>query len=335
MTDTTKYLTPADSTLAAPIPRWASDPAVAAYSALATLSAIAVTMTGGGRYGVTLFLLAPLAAGFVAGFVRAWTYRNGRLWATLVATVGLLLPTFALLLFRWEGLICIAMAAPLAFIEALVGSFAGYGIASGYRETHRPPAIMGIVLLMLPVLPAANWMEAQFPQTPPTHIVRSTIDVDAPPEAVWPYVVELPDLPEPTEWFFRAGIGYPLRARTVGDGVGAMRYCDFSTGTFPEIVEVWDAPRVFRFRITAQAPPMKELNPFGDTHPPHLDGHFASERGEFRLEALPGNRTRIHATSWYHHQIAPATYWKLWTDAIIHAIHHRVLSDIKQLSEGS
>jgi hypothetical protein len=30
----------------------------------------------------------------------------------------------------------------------------------------------------------------------------------------------------------------------------------------------------------------------------------------------------------------PATYWKAWSDGLIHAIHHRVLRHVKQLSEA-
>ena len=35
----------------------------------------------------------------------------------------------------------------------------------------------------------------------------------------------------------------------------------------------------------------------------------------------------------YRHRIWPAAYWQLWSDYIIHAIHRRVLSHVKALSE--
>lgn len=31
--------------------------------------------------------------------------------------------------------------------------------------------------------------------------------------------------------------------------------------------------------------------------------------------------------------VGPATYWRLWSDAIVHRIHLRVLRHIKQLAE--
>jgi hypothetical protein len=314
---------------------WAGNLAVIVLATVCSLAVAAVTFLGDGRYGFTLFLVSPLVTGFATGFARAWSRRDGVLGASFLTTAGLLLPAAFLLLFRWEGLICLAMAAPLVWLEALAACLIGYGVASIFRPRSHTNSILGCVFLLFPALPLAGWVEAQLPATPPTHIVRSTLDVNASPENVWPFVVDLPDMPPPREWYFHAGVGYPLRARTVGRGPGAMRYCDFSTGSFPEIVEVWEQPRLFRFRITAQAPPMTELNPFGHTHPPHLDGHFVSERGEFRLEPLPGGSTRIHATSWYHHHIAPVGYWRVWSDFLVGRIHHRVLNHIRTLAELS
>src|SRR5256884_7520937 len=72
---------------------------------------------------------------------------------------------------------------------------------------------------------------------PYTTLFRS---IAAQPEQVWKHVVTVSELPEPTEWFFRAGLAYPQRARIVGSGIGAVRYCDFSTGPFVEPIEVWD-----------------------------------------------------------------------------------------------
>jgi hypothetical protein len=58
-----------------------------------------------------------------------------------------------------------------------------------------------------------------------------------------------------------------------------------------------------------------------------------SRRGRFDLEALPGGRTRLTGTTWYQHHLWPASYWRLWSDGVIHRIHYRVLDHIKHLSE--
>jgi hypothetical protein len=142
-------------------------------------------------------------------------------------------------------------------------------------------------------------------------------------------VVAFPDLPEPDQWFFRAGLAYPVRARLEG----SVRYCDFSTGSFVEPIEILDAPRLLRFRVTENPAPMEEWSPYSRVLPKHLHGYFISKAGQFRLTALGANRTRLEGTSWYQHGLWPAEYWRWWSDAIIHRIHLRVLNHIRTLSE--
>jgi hypothetical protein len=134
---------------------------------------------------------------------------------------------------------------------------------------------------------------------------------------------------------FKTGIAYPLRARIVGEGVGAVRYCEFTTGPFIEPIEIWDAPNRLRFSVVSNPEPMKETSPWGDIHPPHLNGFMESRQGEFRLVRLPNGGTRLEGTTWYRHGLGPDWYWTLWSDYIIHTIHTRVLLHIKDLSENA
>ena len=119
-----------------------------------------------------------------------------------------------------------------------------------------------------------------------------------------------------------------------GEGGGAERQCVFSTGSFVEPIEVWDEPRLLKFSVTANPPPMEEWTPYRAVHPPHLDNFLVSNGGQFLLSALPGGRTRLEGTTWYRHGMWPATYWRLWSDEIIHRIHWRVLRHIKAGAEG-
>src|SRR5439155_1089107 len=131
------------------------------------------------------------------------------------------------------------------------------------------------------------------PRTPPpVQEVLTVVDIDAPPQTVWRNVITVPDLPPPSQRLFRIGVAAPLRARLDGAGVGAIRYCDFTTGSFVEPITGWEENRLLRFDITAQAPPMREWSPYRDVNPPHLDGDFRATRGEFRLLPLARGRTR-------------------------------------------
>src|SRR6266571_4257394 len=138
-------------------------------------------------------------------------------------------------------------------------------------------------------------------------------------------------LASPTEALFRLGIAYPIRARIDGVGAGAIRRCEFSTGTFVEPISAWEAPARLSFDITAQPVPLRELSPYGTIAPPHLQGYFRARRGAFRLTALPGGRTLLVGATWYELDIEPRRYWKVPANAIVSAIHRRVLLHIKRL----
>jgi uncharacterized protein YndB with AHSA1/START domain len=292
-----------------------------------------VATFGFGAYGWTLFVGTPFFIGWF--YSRLITDAGvGFLRAILWALGSIALCGSFLLIGRLEGLICLLMLLPMAAPMVIGGVIAGYLV----RRTHvtrlklgGPGAMAGVVLL---VMPGGLAMDAQRTPHAPLHAVVTTIDVDAPPERVWPHVVSFTELPPPTEWIFKGGVAHPLRARIDGQGVGAVRYCEFSTGSFVEPITSWEPPRRLAFRVAKSPAPLNELNPFGAVHPPHLEGYLASERGEFRLEPLPGGRTRLVGTTWYRHHMFPDRYWQAWSDFIIHRIHGRVLRHIEGLAEA-
>lgn len=142
-----------------------------------------------------------------------------------------------------------------------------------------------------------------------------------------------PGSPPPDEFLFKAGIAYPIRARIEGSGPGAVRYCDFSTGSFVEPITVWEQSRRLAFSVREQPVPLREFSPYGDIEPAHLHGYFVSTKGEFRLIDLGNGRTRLKGTTWYYQKLRPGFYWNLWSDRIIHTIHGRVLKHIKKEAE--
>jgi hypothetical protein len=75
---------------------------------------------------------------------------------------------------------------------------------------------------------------------------------------------------------------------------------------------------------------MKELNPFHAVEARHLVGYYECLRGRFTLKRLPDGTTELTGTSWYQHRLAPALYWNLWTDEIVHEVHGRVLGAIQR-----
>ncbi|HLY63777.1 MAG TPA: hypothetical protein VKV95_23810 [Terriglobia bacterium] len=294
------------------------------------LGAIAMCVKALGTYGWSLFVALPFCHGLAA--VLIYGYHRPRSYGTClgVSVLSIFILGVTLFGFAIEGIICLAMACPIAVTLACMGGSIGYLIQR--RPGHRieAPAMLMVLILFLPVLMGAEY--AVPPETP-LFEVRSSIEINAPPELVWKNVISFAELPPPNEWIFRTGIAYPIRARIAGTGAGAIRTCEFSTGPFIEPIEVWDEPRQLRFGVTSNPAPMQEWTLYSDIHPRHLNGFLVSQEGQFLLTPLPGGRTRLEGTTWYQHHLWPAEYWQLWSDAIIHRIHLRVLNHIKQLSE--
>ena len=278
-------------------------------------------------YGFGLFMGSPLLVGAIAAWLYNRPVRRGIGGSLLVAQLAILLCGAFLMLFALEGLVCLVMLYPLAAVMALVGGLVGYTIA-----TLAPgrPASLGVPLILLPLMMGAERLYRQVP----TYEVRTAVEIDAPPETVWPHVVGFSELPAPPAWYFRLGIAYPKRATIAGAGVGAVRRCEFSTGAFVEPITAWDPPRRLAFDVASQPPPMHELSPYRHVHPPHLDGYLRCRRGEFRLLPLADGRTRLEGSTWYEYEIYPQAYWTLWSDLLIHRIHGRVLDHIKRSSEA-
>jgi len=281
------------------------------------------------RYTGGLFLGTPFSLGAITAYVYNQSGPRSFGQTLEVVLIALVILGGAFLLFAFEGFLCIAMAFPVAAIAAGLGAVLGRAIARVSPDrNYEGGGIAMIVPVFVLLLPTGS-------RIPDLRVVVSSIEIDAPPERVWPNVVAFAELPEPTEWLFKTGVAYPKRAHIEGSGVGAIRYCEFSTGPFVEPITVWDAPHRLAFDVVKQPIPMQEWSPYRKVYANHLDGGFRAHAGEFRLIPLPGGRTRLEGRTWYRLELAPAIYWSLYADRVVHAIHMRVLKHITALSNPS
>jgi uncharacterized membrane protein YhaH (DUF805 family) len=293
------------------------------------LLSVLVSVVGFGNYGGPLFLGTPFIQGMVCGW--AFNREHARSQAETVAVVwtSLFLVAGIVFLFAMEGVICLLMALPIAAVLGIMGAMVGRAIALG-----RAGNMAGAAALVF-VVPTGALMEKITATSPPTYEVVTTVAVAATPAVVWSKVVQFRDIEAPLAWYFRAGIAYPVRATIAGNGVGAIRRCEFSTGAFIEPITVWDAPTRLAFNVTEQPPPLKELSIYSKVYAPHLNGYFRSDRGEFRLVALPGGGTRLEGHTWYGVAIYPQGYWRAISEPVLHAIHRRVLDEVKREAEDT
>ena len=278
------------------------------------------------NYGWGLFVALPFAMGFAAALIYGARQPRRLGGCVGVACLSTALLGVALLALAFEGVICLIMAVPIALPLAAFGGICAYGVQRRRWLRNDAPVFLSALLIFVP---SVEWVEHAVAAPSPVFVVRTAIEIHAPPEQVWKQVVAFSEIPSPREWMFRAGIAYPIRAEIRGTGPGAERHCVFSTGAFVEPIEVWDEPHQLKFSVASNPPPMEEWTPYSHIDPPHLHGFLMSEGGQFVLTPLPDGGTRLEGTTWYHHGLWPSAYWRLWSDVIIHQIHMRVLKHIR------
>ncbi len=284
-----------------------------------------------GTYGWSVFTAIPFIASIAAPILLGWRSRRSLPECLLVGVLSLMIMASALLLIPFEGIICLLMASPLAVGVGIVGGAVGYAIQANLPRSESMPKLMSCFAIILPLLIIGEYIT---PADVPLYENVSTIKIDAPPQTVWKYLINFPPMGAPEDWVFKTGIAYPIRAKITGHGPGAVRHCIFTTGEFIEPIKVWDEPHLLRFGVLAQAPPMHELSPYPDLHPPHLDNYLVAKQGQFKLSETSPNHTELSGTTWYQNYMGPSPYWRLWSDWIIHRIHMRVLNHVKRLAEN-
>ena len=277
-------------------------------------------------YGLTLFLGAPFVLGLVTGWMANRDGSRGHGRNAVLTTLAVILAALALIGLALEGAVCLILSIPLALPLAYLGGAIGERIADQRRSWRGG---MALLLILAPGGAAIDRARDH----PAERVVLTSIVVNAPAPVVWRQVIAFDDITEAPEWYFRAGLAYPRRARIDGAGPGAVRYCEFSTGAFREPITEWIEPEKLAFDVTDQPPPVQEWSPYAHVYAPHLAGYFRTSHGEFRLTPLPGGRTRLEGRTWYTLRMAPAAYWNPIADAILHRIHQRVLRHIKSRAE--
>ncbi len=282
-------------------------------------------------YAVGLFVWLPLVMGATTTLIYGYKNQTTRKFCFFLSLASLVIFSFGLLFFAFEGIICIIMSLPLGILLNWVGHLVAYEIIKKNIITSLL-ATLSVIIITVPALMSFEYITKNKKEI--AKPIITSIEINASPETVWKNVVEFPELSKPTEFLFKTGIAYPINAKIIGTGVGAVRHCNFSTGSFVEPITVWDELKLLKFDVKEQPEPMKELS-FYNLHPNHLHGYFVSKQGQFKLTTLPNGNTLLEGTTWYYNKIKPSFYWTLWSDFIVHKIHQRVLDHIKLISENN
>jgi len=317
-------------------PYWPTTRTGSAAAAVVITALLGVVVTWGalrfvGNYGLTLFISLPFVMGYLAVLIYSRTQETDSGDVLGVVSLSLLLTGLGITAIAVEGIVCLLMAAPIAWLVAMFGGLLAMLIHGRANSPQATPSMFAVMLISLPVLLG---VEHAAPPPLPRFQVHTTIEIAAPPEVIWKRLIEFPPLATATEWPFRLGIAYPIEARIKGEGLTADRECRFSTGSFKEPILVWEPGKHFAFSVADEPLLMKETSPYENIRVRHLEDHdFQPERADFVLVRLPNGGTRLEGTTTYQNKMWPGMYWRLWTDAIIHSIHNRVFNHVKTLAE--
>lgn len=287
--------------------------------------AVLVSAVTFGAYGWGLFVLTPFLVGFTTAYVanRRVVLDVGK--TLMLVTAAAALGTLVLVMLALEGLVCILFAAPLGWGVAVAGGALGREAA---LVVHRP----GKPLMSVAILPAVFAFEAAMPPAVPI-TMQQTIDIAASPSDVWGALTSSDPIASSPGLVGQAGLAYPIRGRLIGQGVGAERVGEFSTGTARERITEWAPGRKLAFTVLSQPPAMEEMSPYRRVHAPHVSGYFETAQTSFEMQGLPGGGTRLTARATHVLRMDPVLYWEpvaRW--AIRHNVS-RVLRDLKQKAE--
>jgi uncharacterized membrane protein YhaH (DUF805 family) len=293
-----------------------------------TLLAVTVGTLIFGTYGMGLFLLTPFVIGAMTAYIanHKSDIGGGRTALSVVIATGL--GSLALVLVALEGIVCIIMAAPLGLGVALIGGVLGREIALHSRRPARQS------LSCVALLPLVFAVEKFLPATISFETVQ-TIEVHAPPDAVWKSVLSTDPIEGPLALPFRLGMAYPLRGEVIGEGVGAVRRGEFSTGTAIERVTEWEPNRRFAFVVVDDIPAMQELSPYQHVHAPHVVGYFRTTHTSIELILRSDGHTGIIERTSHELRLDPVLYWLPMARWVVQENNARVLAHIRRHAEQS
>jgi hypothetical protein len=287
--------------------------------------AVLVSAVTLGAYGWGLFVMTPFLVGLTTAFLanRDVALAPGRSMSAVLLAAAL--GVFALLMLALEGLVCILLVVPLGTVAAIAGGALGRYLAAVGHRRGRP-------LLGVAALPLIFVVEAA---VPPAVMITTyqTVEIAAPPLTVWRVLTSSEPIGSQPKLIALAGFAFPIRGTLMGEGVGALRLGEFSTGIAHERVTAWEPGRKLAFTVIDQPAMMEEMSPYRRVHAPHLTGYFETGDTSFELQRRPGGATRLTARASHVLRLDPALYWEPMARWAIRANVTRVLDSVKDKAE--
>jgi hypothetical protein len=234
------------------------------------------------------------------------------------------------LLFAFEVLICILMAAPFFIGIASVGGLVMSWLINqtGRRMT---PALVFILIIPYFLSPLEN----RFMPAPDSwRTVDTQILIEADVATVWENIIRVPAV-QPEEhrfdFFHLTGVPRPVEATLSHEGVGGVRHASFDNGlTFIETITDWQPMESLHFTIVTEggANVPAPFNMIGGMM-------FEMVDGTYRIEPLDDGRVVLHLSSTHRLTTRFNGYGGLWTDAVMRDLQNYILEIVKERSESA
>ena len=291
-----------------------------------TLFAVAMGALVFRSYGFAMFIGTPVVVGMTTAFIANRAQNIGSKQTLIDMTIAMVVAGLMLVAVALEGVVCIVMAFPLAWLMGGVGAMIGFASARFGRPDSNTP------LMSLAILPLMFMIDVTAPTATAFTDTRS-VEVEASAMETWAAVIRMETIAEAPPPPFRLGVAYPVRGEVIGEGVGATRKGYFSTGVAVEKVTEWEPGRALGFDIVSEPPVLRELCLYA-VSPPHVDGYFRSIHARIVLTPLGPNRTRLTLVTSHELDLQPAAYWLPLTRAAVQANKARVLKQMRQQAEA-
>ena len=255
--------------------------------------------------GSSLFLLAPIGAGFSIAMVARRP--NSTAAAAALSVVSSLLLLIAL---GREGVLCAVLAFPIIAAGLLIG----IGVGVLLRRLISSHTTSGMLLLMAPILiVAGERIETPRLRRPRTEVVQSTVRVNGSPEQVWREILSIDNIRASKPFLMYVGLPIPQRCTIQGRGVGAKRTCYFNVGYIEETVTEWNPPYYLGLSIDRT----------------HMPGRhwLGFESASYRLEPS-GNMTFLTRQTNVSSYLHPSWYWRSFERLGVESEHNYILRDV-------
>lgn len=284
-----------------------------------------------GAVTVTFLFVLPAALSALAAVLSDPRGEKGKGHYAMVPLVLVVLALVAGFLILREGVICIAMLAPLWMIGGLTGSFLIYALRNRLPGSDR---VNASALLLLPLLAAQ--VEPSLPVPEARYDVRREAVIAAPPERVWPLLASIPAVaPGEGRWNIAQdllAVPRPTGARLVRRGEALIREARWGPHIrFEEAISNARPGEMLEWRFRF---PDESVREHTDRHISPDGAHLTIESGAYLLQPLPGGRTRLILATRYRLRSPVNGYAAWWGELLLGGIQTNVLAIVRGRAEA-